>query len=257
LVPSFPFASQSFSKKAFSIECGSRPVSQQRVLALTAHYFKTYRSLLKEVRAFNERQIVEHETTPRGVGWNSAEAQEIRFEQLLKVIRVGKSVMISLNDVGCGYGALLPYIVHKDLKLDYRGFDLSGHALRLARTLHKDRYDFPITFSTMDKIYPATYSIASGLFAMRLGFNNAIWLKYVSDTLDIINDNSISGFAFNMLTMYSDCAKMRSELYYADPRDIFHLCKTRYSRNVALLHDYSLYDFTIIVRKDGLGETAT
>jgi hypothetical protein len=43
---------------------------------------------------------------------------------------------------------------------------------------------------------------------------------------------------------------MQKHLYYADPCAIFDLCKRRYSRNVALLHDYGLYEFTIVVRKD-------
>ncbi|MBM3138043.1 MAG: class I SAM-dependent methyltransferase, partial [Chloroflexi bacterium] len=30
---------------------------------------------------------------------------------------------------------------------------------------------------------------------------------------------------------------------------LFDYCKVNFSKNVALLHDYKLYDFTIIVRK--------
>ena len=43
---------------------------------------------------------------------------------------------------------------------------------------------------------------------------------------------------------------MRPHLHYGDPLWFFDWCKRKYSRNVALLHDYDLYDFTIIVRKD-------
>ncbi|MGH6609130.1 MAG: class I SAM-dependent methyltransferase, partial [Burkholderiaceae bacterium] len=57
------------------------------------------------------------------------------------------------------------------------------------------------------------------------------------------------GFAFNSLTVYSDPDKKRADLYYADPCALFDRCKRLYSRNVALLHDYDLYDFTILVRK--------
>ena len=42
---------------------------------------------------------------------------------------------------------------------------------------------------------------------------------------------------------------MRPDLYYADPGLFFDDCKRRFSRNVAILHDYDLYDFTVIVRK--------
>ncbi len=55
---------------------------------------------------------------------------------------------------------------------------------------------------------------------------------------------------FNCLTSYSDPEKKRDELYYADPCALFDMCKRRYSRQVALLHDYGLYEFTILVRSD-------
>jgi len=60
------------------------------------------------------------------------------------------------------------------------------------------------------------------------------------------------GFSFNMLTRYSDADRMaqRPDLFYGDPLFFFDFCKCEFSRNVALLHDYGLYDFTILVRKD-------
>ncbi|KAQ37574.1 hypothetical protein AJ39_03274, partial [Mycobacterium tuberculosis MD14844] len=63
------------------------------------------------------------------------------------------------------------------------------------------------------------------------------------------NAASRRGFSFNCLTSYSDASKMRDDLYYADPCALFDLCKRRYSKSVALLHDYGLYEFTILVRK--------
>jgi hypothetical protein len=57
------------------------------------------------------------------------------------------------------------------------------------------------------------------------------------------------GFSFNCLTAYSDPDKIRPDLHYADPCALFDLCKRKFSRNVALLHDYDLYEFTILVRK--------
>jgi hypothetical protein len=68
------------------------------------------------------------------------------------------------------------------------------------------------------------------------------------DAIDRMASLSRRGFAFNMLTSYSDPARMRDDLYYGDPCRMFDLCKRKYSRNVALLHDYGIYDFTILVR---------
>jgi hypothetical protein len=43
---------------------------------------------------------------------------------------------------------------------------------------------------------------------------------------------------------------MRPDLYYGDPAFFFDHCKTHYARDVALLHDYGLYEFTLLVRKE-------
>jgi len=64
-----------------------------------------------------------------------------------------------------------------------------------------------------------------------------------------MNEYCEKGFSFNCLTSYSDDDKMKDYLYYANPMELFDLCKRKYSRNVALLHDYDLYEFTILVRK--------
>jgi len=96
---------------------------------------------------------------------------------------------------------------------------------------------------------PADYTVASGIFNVRLDRPDDQWRAYLHDTLDVLDRSSRRGFAFNCLTSYSDADKMRAHLYYADPCALFDLCKRRYSRQVALLHDYGLYEFTILVRK--------
>ena len=72
----------------------------------------------------------------------------------------------------------------------------------------------------------------------------------LSNSFRRFNDLSRKGFASNFLTKYSDANKMQADLYYADPLYLFDYCKRIFSKNVALLHDYRIYDFTILVRKD-------
>ena len=91
--------------------------------------------------------------------------------------------------------------------------------------------------------------MASGIFSLRMDVVDEKWLAYILDTLMQIDAKSIKGFAFNCLTKYSDAEYMKPELYYADPLFIFDHCKKKFSKNVALLHDYEEFDFTIIVRK--------
>ena len=75
------------------------------------------------------------------------------------------------------------------------------------------------------------------------------WTDFVIQGLEEMNSHSRIGFSSNFLTKYSDADKMRSDLYYADPCFLFDYCKTHFSKNVAILHDYGMYDFTLIVRK--------
>ena len=100
---------------------------------------------------------------------------------------------------------------------------------------------------TENKTYD--YTIACAIFNYKLTIDNPAWTKHVIQTLSTINRISEKGFSFNMLTSYSDKELMRDDLYYADPLFFFDYCKKNFSKNVALLHDYKLYDFTIIVRK--------
>ncbi len=66
-----------------------------------------------------------------------------------------------------------------------------------------------------------------------------------------MNKASEKGFSFNLLTSYSDAHLKKDYLYYANPGFWFDFCKQNFSRNVALLHDYNLYEFTIRVRQLG------
>jgi hypothetical protein len=95
----------------------------------------------------------------------------------------------------------------------------------------------------------ADYVVSSGVFNVRLKHQDDEWWSYLTNTLDQMNEVSSKGFSFNCLTKYSDAEKMRDYLFYADPCKLFDFCKRRYSTQVALLHDYDLYEFTILVRK--------
>jgi hypothetical protein len=196
-------------------------------------------AILDRVERYYSGRFAEHGPTARGVDWNSPESQELRFDQLLRVCeRVGRP--FSLNDYGCGYAALVPYLERRGLKARYRGFDISVPMLEHARREYERSPD--ITFVVSDEeLEPADYTV-------KLDVPDGEWREYVLRTLDRLAELSTQAFAFNMLTGYSELEKMRPDLYYGDPRALFHHCMRRYSRHVALLHDYELWEFTMIVR---------
>ncbi len=204
---------------------------------------------LNQIHDFFDQCFDLHGETAQGVGWNSPEAQEIRFDQLLKVVQPGKP--FTFIEYGCGYGHLLPYMRAQGLSPDhYYGIDILESSLAAAREQFAD--DPSASFHTALADVPvADYLSASGVFNVKLQHDNASWTRYVINSLDEFFSKTAKGFSVNFLTKYSDYDRMkqRPDLYYADPCFLFDYCKENLSRNVALLHDYEIYDFTLIVRK--------
>ena len=188
-----------------------------------------------------------HGASPLGVDWNGEASQLLHFEQLSRLAAPGER--FSANDLGCGYGAFLDYLDRHGGCSRYRGFDLNASMVEAAAARTAGRPDASFAVAT-EPDAPADYGFASGIFTLRLGRSDAGCMRAMADTLDALDRTSSRGFAFNCLTSYSDADRMRGHLWYPDPCAVFDLCKRRHSRNVALLHDYGLYAFTVLVRKD-------
>jgi hypothetical protein len=203
-------------------------------------------SELNKVKSYFTEKLGLYGATHRGVDYNSTESQEARFLQLTKVIDPG--VKYSLLDYGSGYGAMYDYLLGLGHDLRYVGYDIAESMIAKGRSLHPDNPHCTFT-SRIEEVPVLDYAVVSGTFNMKLDASTDAWTKIVIESLEQMNARSAKGIAFNMLTKYSDSDKMRPDLYYADPCLFFDYCKRNFSRNVALLHDYNLYDFTILVRK--------
>jgi len=199
------------------------------------------------IKSYFEERFNLHGTSPRGVDWNSKASQEIRFDQLLKICN--SSAPLSILDYGCGYGALADYLVSKSYNADYYGYDIVEQMIITARKHHAGKH-MRTFFADKDQLPVCDYVVASGIFNVRFNYSFEAWTEYVIGILHHFNDLSRKGFSFNMLTKYSDADRMRTDLYYADPCFMFDYCKTNFTRSIALLHDYPLYDFTILVHKE-------
>ena len=186
-------------------------------------------------------------TTPRGVDWNSNEAQDVRFAQLARVIRE-PGEPYSLLDYGSGFGTLYDFLRRLGHQPSYTGYDFVPDMVTQGQQTHPD--DPNCRFSgDSAALGPVNYAVASGTFNIRLEVSEADWRDYIIRILTQMHELTDKGFAFNLLTSYSDPEYMKAHLYYADPCFFFDYCKRHFSKSVALLHDYGLYDFTILVRK--------
>jgi SAM-dependent methyltransferase len=206
--------------------------------------------IINQLNQFYKEQLELYGSTAQGVNWKNEEAQVVRFIQLLKILE-NESESFSINDLGCGYGALAPFMLKAGFQnFVFRGYDLSKDMIEKAKETYRDITQASFyTIQKTQEMEEADYCVASGIFNKKLSLKEFEFLSYILETLEIINEKSKKGFAFNMLTSYSDKDKQREDLYYANPSFIFDYCMRNFSRNVALLHDYKAYDFTILVRK--------
>jgi len=199
------------------------------------------------VSAYYTGKLLEFGETPQGVDWNSESAQNVRFDQILSVVRPNGE--LSINDFGCGYGALFERVRDLPGLASYVGYDISPAMVAAAQLRYAD--DGRARFVSRYEDVPASaYTVASGIFSVKGETSETDWRRYVFATLDRLRESSKRGFSFNALTAYSDRDRMRPDLFYADPHEFFDYCRKRYARNVALLHDYEIYEFTIRVRLD-------
>jgi hypothetical protein len=199
-----------------------------------------------DVAAYYAGRLREHGATPRGVDWNSADSQRARFAQLARVWDGAPGGAV-IGDYGCGYGAFYDYLRERGGAFAFRGYDIAPEMVGEAARRHPD--DPRAVFSTDPGVLAeCDYVVASGVFNVKLAAPADGWAGYVLRTIDELAGLARRGFAFNALTSYSDPDRMRPDLYYPDPCRLFDHCKRRHSRHVALLHDYGLYEFTVLVR---------
>jgi SAM-dependent methyltransferase len=202
---------------------------------------------LAGIEALYTANLAEHGTSSASVGWPDPDAQRLRFDKLAYVIAADPpDGPITVNDWGCGYGAMFRYLDERpDVSLGgYFGYDISTDMLTAAREFVDDPRATWI--ERKDVSEEADYSFVSGTFNVRMAASDETWQGYVEDTLRRLADRSRRGFAFNLLTSYVDWRK--DDLFYADPSHFFRFCRENISRYVTLLHDYPLYEWTIAVR---------
>lgn len=204
-------------------------------------------SPIHEVRRFYTEKIETHGITAQGVDWRDEKSQEARFNQLAVILSDEESA--SVADIGCGYGALAPFLRSRGWRGHYEGVDISDKMIEAAESYLTKDIDFHLTIG---QIAPETtdFVVASGIFNVKGKTDLETWKRYVYATIDEIVASARKGVAINFLTSWSDAPFMRDDLYYAAPEDIFKYCAARHTRWIELSQDYDLFEFTLRLRLD-------
>lgn len=200
---------------------------------------------LSKIKKLYDDNLDQFGVDSKSVGWTTADSQSLRFKKLLSVVD-DKESSFSLNELGCGYGELFKYCEDSNYNLNiYNGYDISSKMLDAAKVYLASPKAFFFKNSVIDT--KADYTITSGIFNVMFDHEQNSWEDHIKQTLINMFENSTKGISFNLLTSYVDYEA--DNLYYAEPEYFFNFCKRELSKYVSLIHDYNLYEWTILVKR--------
>lgn len=204
---------------------------------------------LAPIAVLYDHRLQECGATPNGVFWRNREGQRLRFEVLLGVIDAKDEFgAISVNDLGCGYGALFEFMADQPMMRAgrYLGYDISeGMVYMAGRRIHDPRAWFG---QSLMATQTADYSFVSGTYNMKLDENDRDWSAYVEKNLLDLWSKSRKGLAFNMLCKKTKNRK-ENDLFYADWRAFRDFCESEMSPHVTVMRDYGLAEWTIYINR--------
>lgn len=173
----------------------------------------------KPIADYYSEKVSRFGATPQGADWNGAGGQVLRFSVLMRLLGGGAGIP-SLDDYGCGYGALMDYLRANGPSVDYLGVDAAARMVEEARRAHPgDEARFVEGTRSPRR---SLYAVASGIFNVRLGIPDKEWEDHVVETLDAMNRSTTHGFAFNCLSTRSDPLFGRLTCITAIPASIWN-----------------------------------
>lgn len=202
--------------------------------------------LRSAVEGYYSHKLAKFGPTPLGVDWSCVPTQELRFVQLLRACDF--SAPFSLNDLGCGYGALLAFLGkrHAAARIDYAGVDLSDAMVAQARRLWARR---DARFEVGHRpARVADYSVASGVFNVKLGHTTQAWEALIRATLLDLRETSRRAFCVNFLSLGDSSEGQESALYHADAQQWLDYCESALSARTELRTGYGMREFTLLAR---------
>jgi len=213
----------------------------------TASPAQSLAPLHADIERYYTQKVLAHGASPLGVDWTCQPTQELRFVQLLKLCDFRQP--FSLNDVGCGYGALMAFLAkrHRGAEVDYLGTDLSQAMIDQAKPSRSPsiRSRFVLT-GGIPRV--ADYSVASGIFNVKLNQPTTRWTLFIQQMLAGMHAASRLGFAVNFLASLGPDMQAIPELYRVSPDVWVRHCERQFGANVELVEGYGMREFTLLVR---------
>jgi SAM-dependent methyltransferase len=201
---------------------------------IVSHYQQLFRKFGDDPRATQQRDGV---------------SQRRRFEILTEILPKDESVEVL--DAGCGLAHLHDFLRLSGREDRYVGVDIVPEFVEAARSRLAGDPDVEVLQLDVLREDPPScdYAFVSGAFNNRMSDNRG----FMEEMLRRLWAVARRGIAFNAISTYVEYRD--ADLYYCDPREVFHFCRTELGLRVALRHDYGLgpqnypYEFAISVLK--------
>lgn len=194
------------------------------------------------IKSYYAPKIFANTTDSAKLGWESDEAQKLRFSVLADNIDLdGKSLL----DVGCGLGNLFGYLAERKINVKYSGVDLLEEMVACAKVKCPEAEFFcddifEGQFAESHK-YDVIYS--SGIFNLNL-VNN---FEFLEKALRMFISMARSAVVISLLSDRSDSKE--PEYFYYNPKDISEIISKLLvkPRETIFIDSYLKNDFTVIL----------
>lgn len=207
-------------------------------------------AILGDVGRYYGDKIRRHGATPSGVDWTCEMSQRLRFAQLVKVcdFDTAGEAPVSINDLGCGYGALLAHLddKHPEAQIDYLGVDVAPEMIEAARRLWRGRAGAAFAVGEAPE-RRADYTLTSGVFNVTVGHARAAWERHIASTLRLMASVSRKGIAFNLILMRPGDPE-EGPLHHADPDQWAAFMEDDLGWRAETLRNYGQPEATILAR---------
>jgi hypothetical protein len=201
--------------------------------------------LLADIASYYDSKVLAFGATALGVDWPSLPAIHRRLLMLFEIGPIDAAT--SLNDLGCGWGAAVEVLdhLHPATPIDYVGIDVAPAMVDAARArwAGRARTEF-VAGARCTRV--ADYSIASGIFNVKLAHSREQWEEHVRRTLRDMHAHSGKGFAVNF--MLPGAARAAPQLYCCEPETWVEFCNALPARSAKVIRAPDVAEFTLLVR---------
>ena len=162
---------------------------------------------------------------PEASLWFSKERQLVRFKLITDVVAQKRSkANFSISDIGCGYGAFLPYLFQRfpDGDFIYTGFEIAEKPLNYCiKTYQTSNVVFKMGSSPKSH---SDFSIMSGTYNYAPVISPKVWQAYLFKNLSQIWGYCRCGIIFN-LSVATEAKITSQNISYFSQENVMKFCQ--------------------------------